>query len=74
MDYSEGMNVEHFCSIRLLHFKNHFFFFVRFPFLQAFNWCKDPYFIKPETTPIYAMVRDFGFLFGLILCSPQRNR
>lgn len=42
--------------------------------MQAFNWCKDPYFIKPETTPIYALVREFGLMFGLVLCSPHAKR
>lgn len=43
-------------------------------FFQAFNWCKDPYFVKPETTPIYGLVRHFGLLFGLIVCSPHVRR
>lgn len=41
---------------------------------QAFNWCKDPYNVKPETTPIYSLVREFGLLFGLILCAPNAKR
>ncbi|XP_031619959.1 glucose-6-phosphatase 2 [Contarinia nasturtii] len=41
---------------------------------KAFNWCKDPYYIKPETTPIYSLAREFGLMFGLILCSPQSKR
>lgn len=45
-----------------------------FSFQKAFNWCKDPYYIKPETTPIYSLAREFGLMFGLILCSPQAKR
>lgn len=41
---------------------------------KAFNWCKDPYYIKPETTPIYSLAREFGLMFGLILCAPQARR
>lgn len=41
---------------------------------KAFNWCKDPYYVKPETTPIFAIVRDFGLMFGLIICSPHAMR
>lgn len=54
----------------LIKFKDKIYYMLN----QAFNWCKDPYYIKPETTPIYSLSREFGLLFGLILCSPLAKR
>lgn len=42
--------------------------------LQAFNWCKDPFFVKPETTPVYGLSRLFGLLFGIVLLAPHTMR
>lgn len=33
----------------------------------AFNHCKDPLFVRPETTAVYCIVRDLGLFFGLVL-------
>lgn len=65
MECSQGM---------LMQFVVFCVFFSPIASFQAFNWCKDPYFVKPETTPIYALVRHFGLAFGLILCAPHINR
>lgn len=34
----------------------------------------DPLYVKPETTPIYALTREFGLMFGLIFCAPFLKR
>lgn len=36
----------------------------------AFNHCKDPLFVRPETTAVYSLVRDLGVFFGLVLLGP----
>lgn len=69
VDYSKGKLI-----IAMQLFSGEIILLTIFLNLQAFNWCKDPYFIKPESTPVYSLVREMGLLFGLILCQPNVKR
>ncbi|XP_055918130.1 glucose-6-phosphatase catalytic subunit 1 [Eupeodes corollae] len=41
---------------------------------MAFKWCPDPYYLRHETSPIFIMCRDLGFMMGVALSSPFTNR
>ncbi|XP_037809509.1 glucose-6-phosphatase [Lucilia sericata] len=36
----------------------------------AFKWCPDPMQLKHESTPVFTLCRDFGYLLGIALSSP----
>lgn len=42
--------------------------------LQAFNWCIDPYFIRPEHTSTYWIVYNFGLASGFLFLLPFDKR
>lgn len=41
---------------------------------MAFKWCPDPEYLRHETSPIFVMCRDLGFMMGIALSSPLANR
>lgn len=41
---------------------------------MAFKWCLDPEYLRHETSPIFVMCRNLGFMMGIALASPFKNR
>lgn len=41
---------------------------------MAFKWCSDAEYLRHETSPIFVMCRDLGFIMGIALSSPFTNR
>ncbi|XP_055837465.1 glucose-6-phosphatase catalytic subunit 1 [Episyrphus balteatus] len=41
---------------------------------MAFKWCPDPQYLRHETSPVFVMCRDIGFMMGIALSSPFGNR
>ncbi|XP_065356361.1 glucose-6-phosphatase 2 [Calliphora vicina] len=37
---------------------------------MAFKWCADPLYLKHESTPVFTLSRDFGYLLGVALSCP----
>ncbi|KAM7351473.1 glucose-6-Phosphatase [Cochliomyia hominivorax] len=37
---------------------------------MAFKWCADPSYLKHESTPVFTLCRDFGYLLGVALSCP----
>ncbi|KAG4076419.1 hypothetical protein HA402_005862 [Bradysia odoriphaga] len=40
----------------------------------AFNRCENPLFLRPDSTPVSAVVRDLGLFAGVILSAPLKSR
>lgn len=41
---------------------------------KAFKWCSDPQFVRPESTTVYLLIRDFGLFSGLVLSAPLSDK
>lgn len=51
-----------------------YMFDVKYLLFQAFNRCENPHYIKPDSTPVFSIVRDLGLFSGVILSAPLKTR
>lgn len=64
-------------SIRIVGFQLLYMYATRiilYIFFQAFKWCEDPTYLKPDTTPVYGLIRSVGLAFGLAVSAPLKIR
>ncbi|KAJ6628037.1 Glucose-6-phosphatase catalytic subunit 1, partial [Pseudolycoriella hygida] len=40
----------------------------------AFNRCENPLYLKPDSTPVFAIIKDLGLFSGIILSAPLKAR
>ncbi|XP_055387092.1 glucose-6-phosphatase catalytic subunit 1 [Condylostylus longicornis] len=37
---------------------------------MAFKWCRDPMYLSHTSSPVYSMLKDFGYMMGVALSAP----